>query len=131
MDFRKTAQILREKKCLNNGRNFIYGYNRAKIHSPSETPAHFIAKSALIYMIFKKGINTVSEAEMSCGRAIDVLQVCKNGDLVGYELESNGNNDKMGINNVDIVDIDLRKMPTEAQHGIQELIKWLNQFIIG
>jgi hypothetical protein len=131
MDFRKTAQILREKKCLNNQRNFIYGYNRAKIHSPNETPAHFIAKSALIYMIFKKGINTVSEAEMSCGRAIDVLQVCKNGDLVGYELESNGKNDKIGVDGVDIVDIDLMKMPDSAKNGIKDLINWLNQFIIG
>jgi hypothetical protein len=131
MDFRKTAQILREKNCLNNGRNFIYGYNRAKIHSPSETPAHFISKSALIYMIFKKGINTVSEAEMSNGRAIDVLQVCKNGDLVGYELESNGHDTKIGVNGVDIVDIDLRKMPQKAQEGIKELLKWLDQFIIG
>lgn len=130
MDFKKTAFLLREKNCMNEQRKFIYGYNRTKIHNQYETFEHYMAKAALVYLIFKKKMNVISEAEMNTGRVVDVLQICKNGDLVGYECES-GKNNKLDIKGVDIVDVPLNKMPEFAKDGIFELKKWLEQYLIG
>jgi hypothetical protein len=129
MDFNKINFILKRKDCLNDQRNFMFAYNRVRFHNIYETKEHFTAKALLTFMLFKSGKASISEAEMRNGRVIDTLQVCKNGDLVGYEIES-VHNTKQDVENVDMIEIQLKEMPESARQGILDLSKWLEQFIV-
>jgi len=131
MGFREDAKIIRINGSFNNNRNFIYGYNRIKIHNQYETAEHFMAKAMLGFLIFSgKGGTFVSEAEMSSGRCVDIVQITKkNRNLVGYEIE-NTKNKKTGIAGIDIVEIPLKKMPREAKDGLKALENWLNEYVI-
>jgi hypothetical protein len=115
---------------LNNERNPLYGINKVKIHSHFETLEHFVSKAILTYLLFKNNNGTITEAEMRNGRSIDVLSVNDNENYVGYELESNGHNSKPDVEGVDIIEIDLRKMPDTAKKGMNDLMKWLEEFIV-
>lgn len=130
MNLRDMSIILNKKECMNKERKIIYGYNRVRIHNKYETKEHFMTKALLTHMIFSRTRNGVmTEADMRDGRSIDVLQVAKNGDLVGYEIE-NGKNTKNDVDGVDFVEINLKKMPKKAKEGIKELENWLKVYLI-
>lgn len=129
MNYWQIKNILKNKDCLNPERNINYSYNRTKFHNRYESFEHFMAKAMLTFLLFKKGKGIISEAEMRDGRVIDILQINKKGELVGYEL-NNTKPDKIDVHNVDIADIPLDQMPETAKQGIRDLGKWLEQYII-
>jgi hypothetical protein len=130
MNYFRIKEILKEKGILNNGRDFKYGYNRTKFHSKYEGIGHFISKAMLSFLIFsKKGDGVVTECEMSNGRVIDILAITKSGNLIGYEINST-KPDKLEVKGVDVVDIPLGQMPETAKKGIEDLKKWLEEFIV-
>lgn len=130
MNYRVVSHILNEKDCIAQKRKLLYGYNRVRIHNRFETFEHFITKAMLTFLIFKKGKKgVITEAEMRNGRQIDVLQVARNGNLVGYEIENN-KFDKIDVDGVDIIEINLKKMPQKAREGIKELEKFVKEYLI-
>lgn len=130
MEFRETCYLIREKECLRHMKYLGHYYNKCRIHSRFETTEHFMAKAMLMFMIFSKGEKAVlTEVEMRNGRTVDVLQINKKGELVGYEIE-NVKNTKTGIDGIDIVEIPLRKMPREAKAGLKALENWLKEYVI-
>lgn len=114
---------------MNPERNILYSLNRVKLHNRYESLEHFMTKAMLTHLLFKKGKNTISEAEMRDGRTVDTLLICKDGDLVAYEIESIKDT-KPAVKGVDIVDIYLKAMPEEAKTGLLALEKWLEEFIV-
>lgn len=130
MEFRETSRLLHQKECLRHMKYLGHYYSKCRIHNRHETSEHFMAKAMLMFMIFSKGEKAVlTEVETRSGRTIDVLQVNKKGELVGYEIE-NTKNIKSGIAGIDIVEIPLKKLPKEAKAGLKVLENWLKEYAI-
>ena len=68
---------------------------------------------------------------MASGRCVDALQITKNKELVAYEIETNGTNDKEDVKGIDFVEIDLREMPETTKAGLMQMKMWLNKFLVG
>jgi len=132
MDAQQVAYIMKNNESLNTRRNVYYGLNRARMHSHGETVEHFMVKAMLTYLIVtKKRCNVITEAEMASGRCVDALQITKNKELVAYEIETNGTNDKEDVKGIDFVEIDLREMPETTKAGLMQMKMWLNKFLVG
>lgn len=132
MNYMKIKQILRGKGCMNDGKDLRYGYNKIRFHYHKETLPHLIAKAMLSFLIFsKRSEGVITEAELHNGRVLDILHIKKSENLIGYELDSTKSY-KPNIDEypIDVVDIDLRKMPKKAKEGIKILSKWLEDYII-
>jgi hypothetical protein len=131
MGFREDAKIIMENGNFNNKRNFIYGYNRIKIHNRYETIEHFITKAMLGFLIFSKGKGSfISEAETISGRVVDLIQITnEHKNLVAYEIESDKNT-KSYIKGVDEVEIRLADMPETSRQGLKDLAKWIEGYVI-
>jgi hypothetical protein len=129
MDSKKMYMAFKNKEILNTGRNIEYGLNKIRRHNKNETTEHFMSKAMLSFLLMNKGSGIITEAETNNGRCIDILQFTENMNFVGYEIESAGN-EKKDVEGVDIVEIKLENMPEAAKKGLEELEKWLTQYMV-
>jgi len=129
MDYDRAIVALREGNILAQDRKLEYGMCKVRIHSRFESMEHFITKALVSYIIHQKSGAFMSEAECRNGRVLDILQVTNNKNLVAYEIES-VHNTKQDVENVDMIEIQLKEMPESARQGILDLSKWLEQFIV-
>jgi len=130
MEYKKAMILLKNNTFLNEGRNLQYSYNKIRLHNRFETENHFIAKAMLAFLLITKKHDAVlTEAEMRNGRCMDALSIKDSGGVVGYEVESD-ENDKCNVDGVDTIVIKLKDMPPKAREGIEELAKWLTEFMV-
>lgn len=129
MDYRIAIRFLKKARILNSRKDYLYGYNKIRIHNRFETTEHFMAKAMMSFLIFKKGKVFITEADCRNGRVLDILQINKNGEFVSYEIESN-KLDKSDVDGVDTFEIKLSKMPPEARKGLKSMEKWLNKYVV-
>jgi len=133
MDCKEVYAILRRKNkigVLAERRSILYGLNKVRYHNRKESLEHFIAKALLTHIIFSKGDGVISEIYMANGRCIDVLKINHQGELIGYEIETDGNFNKEDVEGVDLFEIDLRKMPHKAKEGLEIFKKWMQKQIL-
>lgn len=129
MDFLKASYKLR--KLVSSRTRLKYVYNKVRWHNQYETREHFMTKAMLQFILMKKGDGTFSEFQAKNNRVVDVLQITKK-DIVGYEIETNMNNikGKKEINGVDIVPIDLNKMPKSVSNALKTFEKWAEKYVV-
>lgn len=132
MEAQEVAYILKNNESMNTRRNVYYGLNKTRMHNHNETLPHFMVKAMLTYLIVtKKRCPVITEAELANGRCVDALQITKNKELVAYEIESNGTNNKEDVKGIDFIDIDLNKMPETTKAGLMQMKMWLNNYLVG
>jgi hypothetical protein len=130
MGFKEVYFIVKNSGIFNDERDLRYSFNKIRIHNKNETIEHFMSKAMLTFLIFSKlGKGVITEADMRCGRQVDVVQFSNAGEITGYEIESNAF-DKTEIKGMDIVEIKLANMPAKAKEGLEELEKWLKEYLI-
>lgn len=129
MDCKQVYAILKKRnkeKLFAEGRSIRYGLNKVRYHNRQESLEHFIAKAVATHIIFGKGNGVISEVYMIDGRCIDVLEINREGELIGYEFE-NEKFDKSAVDGVDIFEVKLKNMPQLAKDGLKCLENWLKK----
>jgi len=129
MMYDQAVRLLKNNKILAEDRSIKYGLNRIRWHNRNETIEHFISKAMLGFLILKNDKCIITEAECRNARQIDILQINKQGELVGYEIENNKNM-KSDVESVDMFEIKLKDMPVKAREGMKELEKWLKGYLV-
>lgn len=130
MDFYRAKQILTKKGVLISNRDLGYGFNKIRSHQHKfESIPHFLSKCIIGKLILKQGDAVITEHEYPDGKQIDVLQIKRNGDLIGYQIET-GNYEEKEFSNTDVITIDLRKAPKEVHQAFKILEKYFRRFIV-
>lgn len=131
MRFDEVAWLLRNNKHINRGiySNLRFSINKVRFHNKYETLEHFITKAILSYILFsKRNQGVVTELEFNNGRVVDVVGIMKSGNLVGYEVE-NDYSKKLNAP-IDILEINLKNIPSSYLSVIQKLAKHIERYVV-
>lgn len=131
MNYPKGKFILESNNLLINNRDMMYGWMKIRAHQfLNESFLHFMVKATIGNVIGRGLEGFITEHDFPEGGTIDVLQIKKSGEIIGYQIETDRGYEIKEFPISNIIVIETFKFPRDILACFKKIETYIKKVVV-